>query len=114
MAFRPPATLLALTAFVLAGCSGEGGSDGGAAGTADVGIHGNTFDPATLTIQAGQTVRFSNHDGFAHTATSDTGAFDTGNIAGGASGEERFDDAGTFPYHCKIHPSMKGTIVVQG
>lgn len=107
MALRPVAFLLALSALALAGCSSGEHDD------PEVGIHGNAFDPATLTIQAGQHVHFNNHDGVSHTATSDSGAFDTGNIAGGASGEAHFDRAGTFPYHCKIHPAMKGTIVVQ-
>ena len=107
MALRLVAPLFVLVAFTLAGCSSGEHND------PEVGIHGNTFDPATLTIQAGQHVHFSNHDGVSHTATSDTGAFDTGNIAGGASGSAEFESAGTFPYHCKIHPTMKGTIIVQ-
>jgi plastocyanin len=107
MAFRPVALLLTLATLALAGCSSGEHED------PEVDIHGNTFDPASLTIRSGEHVHFNNHDGVAHTATSDTGAFDTGNIAGGASGSAQFDRAGTFPYHCKIHPSMKGTIVVQ-
>jgi plastocyanin len=107
MALRLLATLLLLSALALAGCSSGEHDD------PEVDIHGNTFDPASLTIAAGEHVHFNNHDGVAHTATSDTGAFDTGNIAGGASGSAQFDQAGTFPYHCKIHPSMKGTIVVR-
>ncbi|HJQ93254.1 MAG TPA: cupredoxin domain-containing protein [Candidatus Thermoplasmatota archaeon] len=106
MAFRLIVSLLVLGAFALAGCSSD--HEHG-----EVQIHGNTYDPGTLTVQAGQEVHFVNHDGVAHTATSDTGAFDTGNIAGGATGDARFDGPGTFSYHCKIHPSMKGTIVVQ-
>jgi MYXO-CTERM domain-containing protein len=48
-----------------------------------------------------------------HTATSDTGAWTTGNIApGGTSAAVAFPTAGTFPYHCAIHPSMAGTVIV--
>lgn len=107
MAFRPVALVLVVATLALAGCSSGEHDD------PEVDIHGNTFDPASLTIAVGEHVHFNNHDGVAHTATSDSGAFDTGNIAGGASGEAQFDRAGTFPYHCKVHPAMKGTIVVQ-
>lgn len=106
MGLRLLATLFAMSAFLLAGCSSSDHED------PEVDIQGNAFDPKSITIKAGGHVHFNNHDSVSHTATSDTGAFDTGNIAGGSSGEARFSKAGTFPYHCKIHPSMKGTVVV--
>lgn len=89
----------------------------GAAGVAlaaeeSVTIAGSAFDPAGLTVNVGDTVTWTNNDGFAHTATADGGAFDTGNIAGGASDSVTFDTAGTFAYHCSIHASMTGTITV--
>ena len=106
MAFRPLAGLLLLSALALAGCSSSKHDD------PEVKIHNNAFDPATITVKAGEHIHFVNHDGVAHTATSNTGAFNTGNIAGGATGEANFPTAGTFPYHCAIHSSMKGTVVV--
>ena len=42
----------------------------------------------------------------------DYGAFDSGNLAGGKSFSFAFDQAGTFAYHCKIHRTMTGTVVV--
>jgi len=72
------------------------------------------FNPGTLTISKGATVTWQNNDGITHTSTSDTGVWDTGNIAGGTSKAVTFSNAGTFKYHCAIHgPSMSGTIVVQ-
>src|SRR6202011_2682140 len=48
-----------------------------------------------------------------HTSTSDTGAWNTGNIApGSTSSAVSFPTAGTFTYHCAIHPSMTGSVVV--
>ena len=69
--------------------------------------------PATTTIQAGDTVTWANSSGATHTATADDGSFDTGNFADGASASVTFNDVGSFPYHCAIHASMTGTIVVE-
>jgi hypothetical protein len=56
-------------------------------------------------------VTWTNSDGATHTATGS--GFDTGNISGGSSASVTFDTAGTFAYHCSIHSSMTGTVVVQ-
>lgn len=69
------------------------------------------FTPATLRIGKGTRVLFANTSGTAHTAT-DKGAFDTGRIKGGKSASVLFKQKGTFAYHCKIHPFMRGKIVV--
>lgn len=67
-------------------------------------------DPDTVTV--GQTVAWHNSDGTTHTATSAT--FNTGNIApGGTSAAITMGTAGSFPYHCSIHPTMTGTLVVK-
>lgn len=76
-------------------------------------IDGFAFDPAGLTINVGDTVTWTNDDDVAHTATADGGGFDTGNIAANASDGVTFDQAGTFAYHCTIHPQMTGTITVR-
>ncbi|HUC08139.1 MAG TPA: cupredoxin domain-containing protein [Solirubrobacterales bacterium] len=69
------------------------------------------FTPQTLRIDKGTRVAFSNSSGTAHTAT-DKGAFDTGRIKAGKSAVVRFQQKGTFAYHCKIHPFMHGKVVV--
>ena len=75
------------------------------------------FSPATLTIKAGTTVTWKNNTTVSHTATSDDGkSFDSGTsnpIAPGGTFSFTFTTAGTFPYHCAIHPFMKATIIVQ-
>jgi hypothetical protein len=58
-------------------------------------------------------VTWTNGDGVGHTATADGGSFDTGTIGGGGSDSVTFSTAGTFAYHCTIHPAMTGTISVQ-
>lgn len=81
-----------------------------AAAGGNVSIAGFAFAPGSLTVAAGQTVTWVNNDGVAHTATG--AAFDTGPIAPGASASVKMAKAGTFTYHCAIHPSMTGTIIV--
>jgi plastocyanin len=71
------------------------------------------FSPNRLTVAKGTTVTWQNNDNVTHTSTSDTGLWDTGNIAPGGSKDVTFSNAGTFNYHCTIHASMTGTIIVQ-
>ena len=78
-----------------------------------VGIAGFAYSPASLTIVVGDTVTWTNSDTEAHTTTADDASWDSGSIANGASGTVTFSTAGTFPYHCPIHPARTGTITVQ-
>jgi plastocyanin len=84
-----------------------------AAADQTVTIENLQFQPATVTVEVGDTVTWSNQDGVPHTATADDDSFDTGNIAGGSSASQTFATAGSFPYHCEVHPTMTGTVVVQ-
>ncbi|TMD82921.1 MAG: hypothetical protein E6I78_13400 [Chloroflexi bacterium] len=71
------------------------------------------FSPKPIQVTVGSTVTWTNATAPVHTATSDSGAWDTGNIAPGAtSSAVSFPTAGTFAYHCAIHPSMTGSVVV--
>jgi plastocyanin len=70
------------------------------------------FQPASLQVAVGTTVTWTNADSTAHTVTSDTGAFDSGPLAPGASFSQTFMTPGTYTYHCQIHPFMTATIVV--
>lgn len=71
------------------------------------------FSPKPIQITVGSTVTWTNATAPTHTATSDTGAWDTGNIASGATSTAiSFPTAGTFTYHCAIHPSMTGSVIV--
>lgn len=72
------------------------------------------FDPASLTVKVGATVTWTNSDSPSHTVTADDGSFGSGSIATGATFKQTFAKAGTYAYHCAIHPSMKATIVVTG
>lgn len=72
-----------------------------------------SYSPATLTVKVGDTVTWTNNDSLEHSATAGDNSFDTGLLSPGESGTVTFSKAGTFVYHCQIHPSMTGTIVVQ-
>lgn len=70
------------------------------------------FDPPSLTVAVGTTVTWTNQDSADHTITSDAGDWDSGRLSQGQSFSHTFDQAGTWPYSCAIHASMKGTIIV--
>ena len=78
-----------------------------------VAIANFAFSPTSLTVKAGDTVTWTNQDSTAHTVTADDGSFDSKNVAAGASFSQTFATAGTFAYHCTIHPTMTATVVVQ-
>ena len=100
---------------VLLGVLGAGqATAAGTAGTSaakGVRIAGFAFKPATLTVAKGTRVGFENEDSVAHTASG--AAFDSKRIRAGDSFFRSFKQVGSFPYHCKIHPSMRGKIVVR-
>jgi plastocyanin len=76
-----------------------------------------SFEPADLTVNSGTTVTWTNDEGEpVHTVTSDDGApaeFDSDDIDPGGTFEFTFDEAGEYPYVCKIHASMNGTVTVE-
>ena len=77
-----------------------------------VSIVNMSFQPASLTINVGQTVTWTNNDTMAHTVTSDTGVWNSGTLNPGGSFSFTFTTPGTYTYHCAFHGSMTGTIVV--
>lgn len=80
--------------------------------TVDVEIRNYAFSPKTITINKGDTIRFTNFDSVEHSATSDTGKFDSGLLSQGLSWSVTFTEPGTYNYHCSPHPYMKATVVV--
>ena len=80
------------------------------------------FNPAAITIRAGQTVVWQNDDTAPHTTTSGScpggvcapmPGWDSGTLNPGQSYSHTFATTGTFSYYCRIHGAMmQGTIVV--
>lgn len=71
------------------------------------------YVPNPITIALGSAVTWTNNDSTAHTATSNTGVFNSGAIGPGQSFSFTFQTAGTYQYHCSFHPGMVGSVVVQ-
>jgi plastocyanin len=71
-----------------------------------------TFEPSAITVVAGTEIVFTNDGDEVHTATADDGSFDTGTLNTGDSHAVVFDEAGSFAFHCSLHPWMSGQIVV--
>jgi plastocyanin len=92
----------------------SGQSGGGPGGSAHaITIKNFAFSPNSITVTPGATVTVTNGDSVAHTVTSKTGAFDTGDIQAGQS--KTFtapNKAGSYPYICTIHQYMAGTLTV--
>jgi plastocyanin len=81
------------------------------AGAATVTMADFSFSPATVTVNEGDTVNWTNSGpDEPHTATGD--GFDTGEVAVGSSASATFSQAGDFPYVCTLHPEMTGTVRV--
>jgi len=108
---------LVLLGVVISGCVGygqSGNTPAPAAAPNTVNIQGFAFQPSALTVKAGTTVTWVNQDSAAHTVVSDSGGeISSQDIPNGQSYSHTFNTAGTYTYHCGIHPSMKGTIVVE-
>jgi plastocyanin len=84
-----------------------------ASGAKSVSIVNFAFKPGTVKVKRGGRVTFTNTTAnTTHTATKG-GVFDTKRIKPGESETVKLERRGTFVYHCKIHPFMKGKIVVE-
>jgi len=69
--------------------------------------------PDELNVAVGTTVTWMNTDSISHTSTSNATGWNSGIVAPGGQFSFAFQTAGTFPYHCTIHPGMVGTVVVR-
>jgi plastocyanin len=118
-----PLLLVAAVAIIAASCNGTGPSAYGASAstaatttaataTNAATIKGFSFQPEVLKVKVGAKVTWTNDDTVAHTVTADTNSFASGNLQPGGSFSFTFTRPGTYAYHCSIHPSMHGSVVV--
>jgi plastocyanin len=78
-----------------------------------VGIKDFAFNPSTITVGAGATITWINNDSAPHTITSDSGTLlNSPTLSPGQLFSFTVNDMGTINYHCRIHPMMRGAIVV--
>jgi plastocyanin len=79
----------------------------------EVKIDNFTFSPQQVTVKAGDTVTWINHDDIPHTVTSKTFIFRSKAMDTDDKFSFTFATPGSFPYFCSLHPHMTGTIVVE-
>ena len=118
---RSKRTLAAIAGVLALGAAACGSSSPSAptvAADVTISMVGNladqSFAPNPTTVRVGQTVAWKNNDSLTHDATQDASRFQTGSVSPGATSSPiAMSAAGTFTYHCAIHPGMVGTLVVQ-
>jgi plastocyanin len=115
---------------VAAGCGGDddddGGGNGGGAtqeqrggGGTEVSMRNTQFDPANVTIKAGETVTWVNDDSVSHDVegSGPGGKFSSGPPGGMAESDRfsfTFEEPGKYEYVCRVHaPGMAGTVTVR-
>jgi plastocyanin len=86
--------------------------EGDPATTVTASIEGSTFVPATINAKVGDVITWTNADSVPHGIELDDGPACTKTIGGGTSGSGSFSQAGTFPFHCSVHASMKGSFTI--
>ena len=91
----------------------ETGTTTGGGTTAQVIMKNRAYDPATVTIKVGDTVTWVNQDAPQHDVVADNGEFKSKLFDKGGAFSFTFTKAGTYPYHCSIHPGMTGTVIAQ-
>jgi len=92
------------------------------AATVEVSIVNFKFVPQSVTINVGDTIRWTNNGTVQHTTTSGTnctkdGKWDSGLLSPGQTFSFVFNAAGNFPYYCIPHclsAGMTGTVIVSG
>lgn len=134
------ALLLSMLALgLVAGCGGDDDEDsgGGAAATTEqpadtgaaektkpagdsveVGMKNIQFNPASVTVKVGGTVKWTNNESISHDVTKEGGpgpdfSSGKGNMMQDDTYEQTFKEAGTVNYVCTIHPNMTGKVIVE-
>ncbi len=107
--------LIGLLGAVLAGpAAGNAASTPSPAPSPAAVVHVKDFayHAVRVTVHVGDTVKFINDDGDAHTVTASDKTFDSGGLDTGESWSRTFTKPGTYAYFCALHPYMKGMVVV--
>ena len=102
------AALVTTGLFFVSGCQAKGGGQ-----VHRVEMKATGFAPAELTVAAGDTVVWANHDIVPHTATAGARRFDSGSINPGSEWSLVVRQPGRIPYTCTFHPTMKAVLVVK-
>lgn len=82
--------------------------------TASVSIQSMAFAPGTIYLKVNGTVTWTNNDPVQHTVTDLGGSFNSGLINPNQTYQRSFPNAGTYTYHCTVHPAMANAMIVVG
>ena len=111
--------VLTLMAFLFSGC-GEENPFAPSRNDNEVWITSSSFDPSTLTVSVGTTVRWINQDNVVHDITGGSSGNPDNSVItpsppmnANESHAVTFTAAGSFKFFCTIHPTKTGTIVVR-
>jgi plastocyanin len=107
-----PALVLAIASFAVAAGNLRASAQAKPEAT-DIKIDNFTFGPAELTVKAGTTITWTNHDDIPHTVVSSDKAFKSKVLDTDEQFSSTFHSPGTFSYFCSIHPKMTGKVIVQ-
>jgi plastocyanin len=77
-------------------------------------IQFQAFSPDQIDVLPGDSVQWTNVSERTHTVTANDGSFDSGELDGGATYTQTYNDLGPHPYHCTIHLGMTGEVDVRG
>lgn len=80
-------------------------------------------NPLTIALAGGGEVHWFNDDrepaggeytgtGTTHSIVADDLSFNSGDLPPGAAFDHRFQAEGAYAYHCSLHPTMTGTVIV--
>jgi plastocyanin len=89
---------------------GAGGGGAGGGGTIDVAVGYSDYKPSRLDVLTGSRVMWTNTSSRAHTVTADDQSFDSGRVSVRQRFSHEFGSAGTYPYYCRLHPTIRGSV----
>lgn len=78
----------------------------------EIKIQDFAFVPQHIVVQKGEMIKWTNLDSVVHTSTSNTLVWDSGDINQNEFYKRKFNKTGFFPYYCKYHTTMTGTVRV--
>ena len=106
--------LLVTAVAVLPVQKARGSNPSSAGPIVEVKIDNFSFSPATLTVAAGTTIKWTNRDDIPHTVVSeDKSSFKSKALDSDESFSFTFTTPGTYPYFCSVHPKMTAKVIVQ-
>ncbi len=111
--FIPGNNTLAVVDSTLAMPSVSGANFQDAAGTTEIKIDNFSFVPKLATVKVGTAVTWTNRDDIPHNVVSTEKKFSSPVLDTDQTFSFKFQEPGTYPYFCKIHPMMTGTVVVE-